>query len=1027
MMPSGQIACPPQTPPRQPSHHPVSSSPGYPIGGSIRTTTLAEQQEQQKVVGKADGEEQYYEEIKVRVFKHQPQQRQQSQQEQNTKDNIATQKSNSRLASQQITSALPQQQQQYEVVRGVPTADRRGYLCELPYPPYKPIAAVNERAERDNNYSGGVDRTAGNGLLDNNNNMGFVKGEHHQQESDNTKFDVEEARLWEDDSRRWEKAEREWLQEEARLRRRRKAETVTDGGDGSGGGGVEEEDGVVVDRSISARRERRSEEIDNEELFHMFFKKQHESDNNNRNKNITTTTSRIEEKHNYDNVDNNNDRNRMLKEQHNINNYCQASAAPATTSRGDHGGVVVIKKALCVGINYGNKHCQISAGVSDCLLWANLFASELQFDHIKVLADEDEDGILVSAPSKLPSKYNILCGLRWLVDDSSPGDVLAFIFCGCSSQIPDFYKSGEVEESLVPLDFQLTDLRGLPNLIYSDEIHENLANLSDGSQLLCVFDCSHASSTLLPLHLSLDSSDFITTERTTTTANKLAIRENIRKPPDMSACRPPQPWSDWGEHDVSVRSAELTSIHRKSKFRTFADDPLGVCAGSSTLGCAMFCIAASRWDQTAIETNIDGRITGVLTFCLLEALYLLRYSCTYMDWLITANQTLQHLINRGSRFPYCDQRPQLAFVKAFPPDAVSVFSHTPVDLASAATLSPPSVVLSPSGDSFFPPQADLLPPRGRIDIHIHSICDIKRTTPELKISNCSPNLGDNYSALPHIPRYPSNSKMTQPPPPPRASTSTATRYAQTIPQQQRRSSLQANDNTDDRNIRDDGAMDCHLPYGSSGYFVSAELGMAAKLQNRTEQMMLLSGVRTLTRRGSRNLRDARMEEVEFQETLSLEWNSPDTQRELLICVWEDDPWGMETLLGETIILLSDNRCRLFSEWCMRNRVGKMLGRAKLQVSCHQPQRTQKTMLLFEEEEQEEEERVDYIRGGGGKCRRQVKEDETGNCRNHGSSRSRSGFTANKNNHNNGLGSSPTNNNNNCWYLSDRTTTRRSGG
>eukprot|EP00921_Rhytidocystis_pertsovi_P000837 GHVQ01001440.1.p2 GENE.GHVQ01001440.1~~GHVQ01001440.1.p2 ORF type:complete len:146 (+),score=30.15 GHVQ01001440.1:31-438(+) len=97
-----------------------------------------------------------------------------------------------------------------------------------------------------------------------------------------------------------------------------------------------------------------------------------------------------------------------------------------------------------------------------------------------------------------------MCGLSWLVDNSQAGDVLVFTFAGCGTQLPDVYKPGQMEDALVPSDYDTMDEYGLPNIVYSDDIHHCLSQIHDGVQLLVVLDCSHGSDTIVPLHVYLD-------------------------------------------------------------------------------------------------------------------------------------------------------------------------------------------------------------------------------------------------------------------------------------------------------------------------------------------------------------------------------------------------------------------------------------------------------------------------------------------------------------------------------------------
>eukprot|EP00921_Rhytidocystis_pertsovi_P000831 GHVQ01001434.1.p1 GENE.GHVQ01001434.1~~GHVQ01001434.1.p1 ORF type:complete len:148 (+),score=30.92 GHVQ01001434.1:275-718(+) len=56
------------------------------------------------------------------------------------------------------------------------------------------------------------------------------------------------------------------------------------------------------------------------------------------------------------------------------------------------------------------------------------------------------------------------------------------------------------------------------------------------------------------------------------------------------------------------------------------------------------------------------------------------------------------------------------------------------------------------------------------------------------------------------------------------------------------------------------------------------------------------------------LTDGRLQEVPFKETLFLEWTHPQSDRELLLCVWEDAPWSRPMLVGYSVITIQHDQC-----------------------------------------------------------------------------------------------------------------------
>merc|ERR1711874_819177 len=102
-------------------------------------------------------------------------------------------------------------------------------------------------------------------------------------------------------------------------------------------------------------------------------------------------------------------------------------------------------------------------------------------DSIRTLTDDDK--------SKMPTRQNIEEGLRWLVQDVEPGDVLVFHFSGHGAQQedPHGYEEDGMNETVCPVDFQQA------GMLTDDEIGEIIVKyLPEGVRLTAVMDCCHS-------------------------------------------------------------------------------------------------------------------------------------------------------------------------------------------------------------------------------------------------------------------------------------------------------------------------------------------------------------------------------------------------------------------------------------------------------------------------------------------------------------------------------------------------------
>lgn len=146
------------------------------------------------------------------------------------------------------------------------------------------------------------------------------------------------------------------------------------------------------------------------------------------------------------------------------------------------------KKALLIGINYTGTANQLNGCVNDCnnvqeFLLQNGFSK----DNIVLLNDQQTN------KRSIPTRDNILDGVKWLVKDARANDSLFFHYSGHGGQTPD--KTGDEadgnDEVIYPLDFETA------GFIDDDTLHEIMVNpLPKGTRLTALFDSCHSGSVL---------------------------------------------------------------------------------------------------------------------------------------------------------------------------------------------------------------------------------------------------------------------------------------------------------------------------------------------------------------------------------------------------------------------------------------------------------------------------------------------------------------------------------------------------
>ncbi|ORX92922.1 metacaspase [Basidiobolus meristosporus CBS 931.73] len=156
------------------------------------------------------------------------------------------------------------------------------------------------------------------------------------------------------------------------------------------------------------------------------------------------------------------------------------------------------KKALFIGINYFGSGSELRGCINDVHNVKNFVFSRYGFSEQNsvILTDDQQD------PSKIPTRDNIIRGLRWLVEGASMGDSLFLHFSGHGGSIKD-EDGDEVDghdETIYPVDHERA------GVIVDDEIHAIcVKNLPSGVRLTAIFDCCHSGTVMdLPFTYKCD-------------------------------------------------------------------------------------------------------------------------------------------------------------------------------------------------------------------------------------------------------------------------------------------------------------------------------------------------------------------------------------------------------------------------------------------------------------------------------------------------------------------------------------------
>eukprot|EP01101_Sappina_pedata_P005147 TRINITY_DN22_c1_g2_i2.p1 TRINITY_DN22_c1_g2~~TRINITY_DN22_c1_g2_i2.p1 ORF type:complete len:319 (+),score=130.59 TRINITY_DN22_c1_g2_i2:31-957(+) len=146
-------------------------------------------------------------------------------------------------------------------------------------------------------------------------------------------------------------------------------------------------------------------------------------------------------------------------------------------------------RSLLIGINYFQQQGELRGCINDVKnLKSFLIESGFnsQPENMRVLTDDNKN-------QGMPIKKNVEAGMKWLVEDNQPGDLLFFHFSGHGSQAQDTTgdEADGTDETLVPLDYKTA------GQIVDDDMHTMMVKpLKAGVRFYAVFDCCHSGTAL---------------------------------------------------------------------------------------------------------------------------------------------------------------------------------------------------------------------------------------------------------------------------------------------------------------------------------------------------------------------------------------------------------------------------------------------------------------------------------------------------------------------------------------------------
>lgn len=229
------------------------------------------------------------------------------------------------------------------------------------------------------------------------------------------------------------------------------------------------------------------------------------------------------------------------------------------------------KRALIVGINYVGTGHELRGCIND----ANNVKAYLEtegFDSIEVMLEKDA------------TTTNIIAGLKRLVDDAWPSDVLVFHYSGHGSQVPSTLEEDKLDEIICPVDLNWVD-----KVITDNELKSIFNPVPNGVNVTVILDCCHSGNALD----QVETAKVNPTRDVSSTAKVRIMKKNMK-------------------NRYLPMPAKIERKARKMKLRDWNT--------SRDINQSALLIAACQPNQTSADATIAGKPCGAGTYALLSQL-----------------------------------------------------------------------------------------------------------------------------------------------------------------------------------------------------------------------------------------------------------------------------------------------------------------------------------------------------------------------------------------------------------------------
>ncbi|VTZ70005.1 metacaspase-2, putative [Plasmodium chabaudi chabaudi] len=330
-----------------------------------------------------------------------------------------------------------------------------------------------------------------------------------------------------------------------------------------------------------------------------------------------------------------------------VTNY-KMNASSELTTTGSESHYLGKKKALIITLSYNGL---LEGCKNDTIQICKHLVESFNFNELTLL--NDSNFCYKNYVAQKATKKNIINHLRDFIINSNNGDILFFYYCGYSTKIIDSKFNENNNFALLPQDYSSN------KYIYSNEISHIIKKLKGGKQLCIIFDTTY-SSYFVPAPISITYNKRIN-------ATELSKNEHL----PFSYKKNTYSFKTFGK--IKDRHTDPIYVeHLKKPESNKFPEKKHTKDENQALVPSIFFFSPDFRDRNEYELLMNGKVRGLLTYCIGKSIELLKSNFSYHDVFLLSSQILLN-IKKKYKIKYINFR--LSFLNEHSPDDIKFLSH----------------------------------------------------------------------------------------------------------------------------------------------------------------------------------------------------------------------------------------------------------------------------------------------------------------------------------------------------------------